>query len=190
MRPRTASRDFSGWSVRACAISSASTPGTCPIPRGMQAYRKLSIDTEAFDFSSGFTDLHRELPPDSGGRGLRTARCAGRRGAAPRHTPDGARGLVGDYHPMAFGLERRVPLPCPPQNLWNMSVRMVDLYGQYEELKAEIDAGMRSVIAESAFINGPAVRGFRPRTVGLPRRAPHPAVRQRHRRADPGADGR
>ncbi len=61
MRPRTASRDFSGWSVRACAISSASTPGTCPIPGGgMQAYRKLSIDTEAFDFSSGFTDLHTE----------------------------------------------------------------------------------------------------------------------------------
>ncbi len=27
---------------------------------GMQAYRKLSIDTEAFDFSSGFTDLHTE----------------------------------------------------------------------------------------------------------------------------------
>ncbi len=41
-----------------------------------------------------------------------------------------------------------------------MSVRMVDLYGQYEELKAEIDAGMRSVIAESAFINGPAVGAF------------------------------
>ncbi len=37
---------------------------------------------------------------------------------------------------------------------------MVDLYGQYEELKAEIDAGMRSVIAESAFINGPAVGAF------------------------------
>lgn len=76
---------------------------------GMQAYRKLSIDTEAFDFSSGFTDLHTEsyrriLAGE--GFGPHDARAVVALLHDIRRTvPEG---LVGDYHPMAFGLERRV----------------------------------------------------------------------------------
>jgi UDP-2-acetamido-2-deoxy-ribo-hexuluronate aminotransferase len=37
---------------------------------------------------------------------------------------------------------------------------MVDLRGQYEKIKQEVDAGMREVIESTAFINGPAVKSF------------------------------
>ena len=37
-------------------------------------------------------------------------------------------------------------------------IQMVDLHQQYVNLQAEIDTGMAGVIAETAFINGPAVR--------------------------------
>ncbi len=39
-------------------------------------------------------------------------------------------------------------------------IQMVDLHQQYLNLRAEIDAGMANVIADTAFINGPAVREF------------------------------
>ncbi|MGB3848866.1 MAG: DegT/DnrJ/EryC1/StrS family aminotransferase [Tunicatimonas sp.] len=39
-------------------------------------------------------------------------------------------------------------------------IQMVDLHQQYLNLRPEIDAGMARVIADTAFINGPAVREF------------------------------
>lgn len=39
-------------------------------------------------------------------------------------------------------------------------IQMVDLYGQYNRLKEELDAAMQSVIESSAFINGPQVKDF------------------------------
>lgn len=37
---------------------------------------------------------------------------------------------------------------------------MVDLKGQYEKIKSEVDAGIQEVINNTAFINGPAVKEF------------------------------
>lgn len=37
---------------------------------------------------------------------------------------------------------------------------MVDLKGQYQHIKAEVDAGIQEVINNTAFINGPAVKEF------------------------------
>ena len=39
-------------------------------------------------------------------------------------------------------------------------IQMVDLKGQYEKIKNEVDAGIQSVINSAAFINGPAVKEF------------------------------
>jgi UDP-2-acetamido-2-deoxy-ribo-hexuluronate aminotransferase len=39
-------------------------------------------------------------------------------------------------------------------------IQMVDLKGQYDKLKTEIDAGIQEVINTTAFINGPAVKEF------------------------------
>lgn len=39
-------------------------------------------------------------------------------------------------------------------------IRMVDLKGQYEKIKTEIDAAIQEVIDTTSFINGPAVRDF------------------------------
>lgn len=39
-------------------------------------------------------------------------------------------------------------------------IQMVDLKGQYEKIKAEVDAGIQDVINTTAFINGPAVKEF------------------------------
>lgn len=39
-------------------------------------------------------------------------------------------------------------------------IQMVDLKGQYEKIKTEVDAGIQDVINNTAFINGPAVREF------------------------------
>ncbi|MCW3077457.1 MAG: putative PLP-dependent enzyme involved in cell wall biosis [Bacteroidetes bacterium] len=39
-------------------------------------------------------------------------------------------------------------------------IQMVDLKGQYEKIKAEVDAGMQEVINTTAFINGPQVKEF------------------------------
>lgn len=39
-------------------------------------------------------------------------------------------------------------------------IRMVDLRGQYEKIKTEIDAALAEVINSTAFINGPAVKNF------------------------------
>jgi len=39
-------------------------------------------------------------------------------------------------------------------------IQMVDLKGQYEKIKAEVDAGIQEVINTTAFINGPAVKEF------------------------------
>jgi UDP-2-acetamido-2-deoxy-ribo-hexuluronate aminotransferase len=41
-----------------------------------------------------------------------------------------------------------------------MQIQMVDLKGQYEKIKAEIDEAVLNVIASAAFINGPAVQQF------------------------------
>ena len=37
---------------------------------------------------------------------------------------------------------------------------MVDLKGQYEKIKPEVDAAIQEVIDQMAFINGPAVKVF------------------------------
>ncbi len=39
-------------------------------------------------------------------------------------------------------------------------IQMVDLKGQYQRIKSEVDAGIQEVIDSAAFINGPAVKGF------------------------------
>jgi len=39
-------------------------------------------------------------------------------------------------------------------------IQMVDLKGQYEKIKEEVDAGIQDVINSTAFINGPAVKEF------------------------------
>jgi UDP-2-acetamido-2-deoxy-ribo-hexuluronate aminotransferase len=39
-------------------------------------------------------------------------------------------------------------------------IQMVDLKGQYEKIKHEVDAGIQEVINATAFINGPAVKEF------------------------------
>lgn len=39
-------------------------------------------------------------------------------------------------------------------------IQMVDLKGQYEKIKSEIDSGIQDVINTTAFINGPAVKEF------------------------------
>jgi dTDP-4-amino-4,6-dideoxygalactose transaminase len=41
-----------------------------------------------------------------------------------------------------------------------MQIQMVDLKGQYEKIKDEIDQAVLDVISSTAYINGPAVRGF------------------------------
>ena len=41
-----------------------------------------------------------------------------------------------------------------------MKLQMVDLKGQYERIKSEVDAGIREVVESSAFINGPKVTEF------------------------------
>ncbi len=45
-------------------------------------------------------------------------------------------------------------------NYINMQIQMVDLKGQYEKIKGEIDQALSEVIASAAFINGPAVKRF------------------------------
>src|ERR1043165_3440384 len=39
-------------------------------------------------------------------------------------------------------------------------IQMVDLKGQYQKIKGEVDAGIQQVIDSTAFINGPAVKEF------------------------------
>jgi len=41
-----------------------------------------------------------------------------------------------------------------------MNIQMVDLKGQYEKIKAEVDASIQNVIDNTAFINGPKVKDF------------------------------
>jgi dTDP-4-amino-4,6-dideoxygalactose transaminase len=41
-----------------------------------------------------------------------------------------------------------------------MKLQMVDLVGQYNHIKEEIDASIQEVINSAAFINGPAVKEF------------------------------
>ena len=39
-------------------------------------------------------------------------------------------------------------------------IQMVDLKGQYEKIKTEVDAAIQHVIDNTAFINGPEVKAF------------------------------
>jgi dTDP-4-amino-4,6-dideoxygalactose transaminase len=39
-------------------------------------------------------------------------------------------------------------------------IQMVDLKGQYEKIKTEVDSGIQEVLSTTAFINGPAVKEF------------------------------
>jgi dTDP-4-amino-4,6-dideoxygalactose transaminase len=41
-----------------------------------------------------------------------------------------------------------------------MNIQMVDLKGQYKQIKAEVDSAISNVIEEGAFINGPDVKQF------------------------------
>ena len=41
-----------------------------------------------------------------------------------------------------------------------MNIQMVDLKGQYQRIKDEMDAAIQGCIDQAAFINGPAVKGF------------------------------
>ena len=40
------------------------------------------------------------------------------------------------------------------------SIKMVDLNGQYEAIKGELDIAINSVMSTTSFINGPAVKEF------------------------------
>ena len=40
------------------------------------------------------------------------------------------------------------------------SIKMVDLNGQYEAIKVEVDSALDSVLNTTSFINGPAVKEF------------------------------
>ena len=42
----------------------------------------------------------------------------------------------------------------------NQTISMVDLKGQYQKIKEEIDSEISKVIDSTAFINGPVVKGF------------------------------
>jgi UDP-2-acetamido-2-deoxy-ribo-hexuluronate aminotransferase len=44
--------------------------------------------------------------------------------------------------------------------LTTKKIQMVDLKGQYQKIKSEIDQGIQEVIDTTAFINGPAVKSF------------------------------
>lgn len=44
--------------------------------------------------------------------------------------------------------------------LMSKKIQMVDLKGQYEKIKNEVDSGIQEVINTTAFINGPAVKEF------------------------------
>jgi len=39
-------------------------------------------------------------------------------------------------------------------------IQMVDLVGQYERIKSEVDSALLRVIGSAAFINGPEVKAF------------------------------
>ncbi|KAA5536257.1 DegT/DnrJ/EryC1/StrS family aminotransferase [Taibaiella lutea] len=41
-----------------------------------------------------------------------------------------------------------------------MNILMLDLVGQYNKIKAQVDAGIQKVIASAAFVNGPQVKEF------------------------------
>ena len=41
-----------------------------------------------------------------------------------------------------------------------MNIEMVDLKGQYNKIKTEIDEAVISCISSTSFINGPAVKEF------------------------------
>ena len=40
------------------------------------------------------------------------------------------------------------------------NIQMVDLVGQYEKIKTEVDKAVLDVMASAAFINGPEVKSF------------------------------
>ena len=40
------------------------------------------------------------------------------------------------------------------------AIQMVDLVGQYQRIKPEVDAALQRVIDSTAFINGPEVKEF------------------------------
>lgn len=46
------------------------------------------------------------------------------------------------------------------ENECRMKLQMVDLKGQYNKIKNEIDAGIRGVLDSAAFINGREVTEF------------------------------
>ena len=39
-------------------------------------------------------------------------------------------------------------------------IQMVDLVGQYEKIKPQVDAALLNVLGSAAFINGPEVKAF------------------------------
>src|SRR5436190_2036270 len=47
-----------------------------------------------------------------------------------------------------------------PTRISMKPIQMVDLVGQYEKIKPEVDAALLNVIKSAAFINGPEVKGF------------------------------
>ncbi len=47
-------------------------------------------------------------------------------------------------------------------------IQMVDLLGQYEKIKPEVDKAILDVLSSTAFINGPEVKAFSGRTGKIP----------------------
>ena len=48
-----------------------------------------------------------------------------------------------------------------------MKITMVDLHGQYERIREEINNAIQEVLDTTAFINGPPSEGFRPTSRGV-----------------------
>ncbi len=60
-------------------------------------------------------------------------------------------------------------------------IQMVDLVGQYEKIKSEVDAAVQRVIDSAAFINGPEVKEFEKELAAYLRAEAGHCLCQRHR---------
>ncbi len=61
-------------------------------------------------------------------------------------------------------------------------VPMVDLVGQYEKIKTEVDQNIQEVINSAIFINGPSVKEFSNSTRKIPSCKTRYSLRKRNRR--------
>ena len=68
-------------------------------------------------------------------------------------------------------------------------IQMVDLKGQYEKIKDEMDAAILDVVRSSAYINGPAVKAFQANLEEVSQRQTCHSVCEWNRRSADFSDG-